>query len=88
MDTQEKLQNIRLEGDFEACGHTITFHYDLRGVPNSDDQEVIDRLTVEAEERARTMIADECVAGELNALIPVDGPDGHMEVGGWWQIAS
>lgn len=67
----------------EAMGHRISYYYRL------DDAELTDelkgQLDEEAERRAREMVAQDYIGGELNCtFIWNDGEE--QEFSGWWSI--
>lgn len=65
----------------EVCCHRILFWYDLITLKQTD--ELKERLTEEAESRAKACIVDGCRSGELNCLW-----EGETEVRGWWEIVK
>lgn len=67
---------------FQACGHTISCWYDDDGLEDDGlelTEELSERLAEEAESRARALIPQDYVSGELNCLI------GDTEIRGWWR---
>jgi hypothetical protein len=70
-------------GQLSACGHYIDFYY--RDVPTNSDSQLTDYLDEMAEERARELIADDYVEGELCCCY-LDDNDKEHEYRGWWKI--
>ncbi len=62
-------------GSFSACGHTVKFWYKWDGRGKRVD---LEQLEVEAESRAREMIAEDYTSGELNAT--------EYEIRGAWHV--
>jgi hypothetical protein len=78
-EQQAKLPSV--EGTLHVCAHTVAYHYWSIDVPLSgEDLEV---LQTHAEERAKELIVDGVVMGELNCPI---GDIGGDSIRGWWKI--
>lgn len=71
------------EGTVETCCHRVAFRYwDFRAVLTDELQQ---RLTEDAEERAKQCIIEGCHSGDLNCLYIT--PTGReLEIRGWWEI--
>ena len=67
------------EGTVHVCAHRVSFYYRLPPrirIP----QETLDRMTEEAEERAKSQIVEGYIEGELNY------ENDWIQAGGWWRI--
>lgn len=73
---QAKLPSI--EDTIQVFAHTVAYRYWNIDVPITD--ETREALKEQAEERAKALIAEEFIEGELNCTI------GEREIRGWWEI--
>jgi hypothetical protein len=76
---EKKVKGRFHEDTFHVCAHRVSFFYRLPPrirIP----QETLDRMTEEAEERAKSQIIEGYVQGELNY------EDDKFQAGGWWKI--
>lgn len=71
------------EGVVEVCCHRVPFWYDVTGYELTD--ELQERLTEEAEERAQASIIEGYRSGELNCYY-VFPDETEGEIRGWWDI--
>lgn len=87
VDTTTSKSEDFYNGTFRACCHDIDFYYRLdKGEVLCDDD--MDQLDTGAEERAREMIAEDIVEGELctHVVIPYDDIALGKEFRGFWNI--
>lgn len=70
----------QFSGKIQVLMHDVTFRF--WGIPVEIDDELKAELTKEAEDRAKTMIADDYREGELNYFIS----EASTEIRGWWGI--
>lgn len=68
-----------IEGKVSVCAHNVIYSYEVEGIEITLGLQ--GALQREAEERAKTMINEGYVSGELNCIW-----QGEHEVRGWWQI--
>jgi hypothetical protein len=76
---EKKVKGRFHEGTCHVCANRVSFFYRLPPrirIP----QETLDRMTEEAEERAKSQIIEGYVQGELNY------EDDKFQAGGWWKI--
>ena len=66
------------DGTVEVCCHTVKFWYDIGRRKLTD--ELKERLTEEAESRAKDRINADYHSGDLNCLY------NDAEISGWWGI--
>lgn len=67
-----------------ACLHDVEYRYWIYEddvIPLLEDQDVLDVLETEAEERPGYCINEGFSSGELHALV-----NGEYQVSGWWEI--
>jgi len=67
------------EGSTQVCAHTVSFWYRLPARKRIDKDELF-RMTEHAEERAKEMIIQGFVQGELNYETD------RFQATGWWRI--
>lgn len=80
IQTKTNPQRRVASGEVEACCHRIDFYYDI-GDQELSEEDLAD-LESEAEDRAKTMIVDGYISGELCYLLRDDDTELH----GWWSI--
>ena len=73
-----------VEGKIRAMGHTISYWYEIWDAELDIDDQLKESLEEQAEDRAREMIAEDYIQGELNAYYVHD--DNDYEINGWWSI--
>lgn len=83
---EDEEDESKFAGKVEVLLHTVNFRFWGIDAPLTD--ELKQRLTKEAEERATTMIADGYREGELNHYYTWDGDRmlHEQEIRGWWEI--
>jgi hypothetical protein len=78
---KDLVHELEHKGMVHVCAHHVKFSY-WHGWGDISEltDEIKQTLETEAEERAKAMIIEGYVSGELNCLI------GDNEVRGWWEI--
>lgn len=82
-----KTERQVAKGEIEACCHRINFYYDIGDSELSDDD--LQALEDEAEDRAKSMILEGCISGDLCCMVihPDSDPE-EIELHGSWSIIN
>ena len=85
--TKLNREETRFTGNFQACGHTINFHFDVPDFVDLTDQANIDWMQRVIEERVRDGIAEDYTNGSLcETLPPANDVGASVEIFGGWRI--
>lgn len=68
-----------VKGTISVCAHRVQYSYEIESIDITDELKEV--LEAEAESRAKAMIIEGYVQGELNCVW-----EGETEIGGWWKI--
>ena len=84
-DLKTDSPDEQIKGTVEVCCHRVKYNYEVEQnhilTAEAESIDLKEGLEAEAETRAKDMINDGYVSGELNYVL-----NGEEEIRGWWSI--